>query len=93
MGLRAGLAPPELDLWTVLSIASSYTNYAILATVFRRYPLQILASFLVFFSDKILGFCDCKYYDDSLQGCETIITSGSEDHAASICRLDDFFKC
>jgi hypothetical protein len=22
-----------------------------------------------------------------------IITSGSEDHAASICRFEDFFKC
>jgi hypothetical protein len=69
--LRAGLAPPALDLWTVHSIASCYTNCAILATVFRRYPIQIFAVFLVFLSDKILGFCDCKYYDDSLHGCET----------------------
>ena len=72
MGLRAGLTPLGLDLWTVHSIASLCTNYAILATVCRRYPLQILSIFLVFLNDKTLGFCDCKYYDDSLQGCETV---------------------
>ena len=56
MGLRAGLAPPGLDLWTVHSIASHYTNYAILATVFRRYPLQILVTFLIYLSDADFRF-------------------------------------
>lgn len=95
VGLMAGLAPPGLNLWTDHSKASRYTNCAILANVCRRYPLHILAICPVFLNDKILGFCGCKYHDDSLQGvkqCSLIITSGSEDLAASISRFEDFFK-
>jgi hypothetical protein len=53
---RAGLAPQGLDLWTVHSKASRYTKCAILATVLRRYPLQIWAIFLVFLSDADFRF-------------------------------------